>query len=171
MSLFPTSSLVIAVSFHHAPSFSFSPCRLHSLLSFPYLCHFFVLFFPSLLHSCVFAAAVRPCQDQVALKSWQGWLLPGFAGSWRMWSWDLNIHIFCLHSRGMEGEMKGGMLGTGASRWRQKVPSFGKLKKSQNDMTCFSLHLITTLMRSEGVRLRTEGCETQEKNVLWCGET
>lgn len=53
--------------FYHTPSLLSPPCRIYSLPSFPYLFLFFVLFLPSL---CV-AAAVRPCQDQVMLKSWQ----------------------------------------------------------------------------------------------------
>lgn len=67
--------------FYHALSFPFSLCQISLLaLFFPHICHFFVLFFTS-CSQCV-AAAARPCQDQVVLKSWQRQAaLPGCAGS------------------------------------------------------------------------------------------
>lgn len=155
MSLFPSSSLVISslslsIFPSHCPFFLPVSTPLAAILplSVSFLCSFLSSLFA--VCCCRSSALSGSGSSEKLTKT----VLPGFAGSRRLWSWDLNIHIY-LHSRGMEGEMKGGMLGTGARRWRRKERSHRN--KSQNDMTCSSLLLITTLTGDRGT-WKTEKC-------------
>lgn len=122
-------------------------------ISLFFLCS--VSFLPARLR--VAAVALRPCQDQVALRSWQRQRLPGLAGRYPARGCD--VRILTSTVKGWKGRWKEGC-------WEQAGKTH---KKIHNDTTRISLHLITTLVCGKGASNwgRREGEE--EKDAIWCG--
>lgn len=134
------------------------PRQINFLLSFPSLCFFLcsVSFLAARLRVAA-AAALRPCQDQVALKSWQRQRLPGFAGRYPARGCD--VLILTSTVKGWKGRWKEGC-------WEQAGRTH---KKIHNDTTRISLHLITTLVCSKGASNWGRREEEEEKDAIWCG--
>lgn len=143
--------------FYHTPSFL---PTVKSTFCYPF--HLFVFFLCSVSFLAArlrvaAAAALRPCQDQVALKSWQRQRLPGFAGRYPARGCD--VRILTSTVKGWKGRWKEGC-------WEQAGRTH---KKIHNDTTRISLHLITTLVCSKGASNWGRREEEEEKDAIWCG--
>ena len=140
--------------FHHTPSFLPLPNLLSAILSISLFSLCSVSFLPACLR---IAAALRPCQDQVALRSWQRQRLPGFAGRYPARGCDVGISTSTV--KGWRGRWKEGC-------WEQAGKTH---KKIHNDTTRISLRLITTLVCSKGASNWGRREEEEEKDAIWCG--